>query len=193
MVETTTLEVGAGLLDADKVTDRTYKIYMTEGKGEFVRSVYELKDPIRIAEDAADGGNGTFAIINFEIPVVQMWPERGKGDARRLEFRMTRAQAEAVEEGTTPALHVGTPVGRLVRQIADLKVADKVDSDGFGGEVFVVAEYSNSYNGRDERRHDFVAHIGDRLNHDLERGVIIAQEEAAGSKQTATGGRKAAY
>lgn len=191
MVDSRTIEVGAGILDAANVTDRTHRIYEITDHGRFVETTYQLRDPERIERDKAEGGDGTFSILRFELPVRQLWPERGAGEERNLEFNLSKAQADAVYEGKKPSMHVGSPVGRLTKQFDDNDLAGP-DSEDVVGEVLVVAEYTRDRNGRPERRYDVVAHIGDRTNADIEQGAAIAQAEAAGSK-TVVGSGRASY
>jgi len=190
-METREIQVGAGILDAKNVTDRTYKIYQIESAGVFRANKFDYKNPEKIAEDAAKGGDGTFEIVRFSLPVVQIWPDRGAGEQRELEFDLSREQADAVKDGRTPALHIGTPVGRLTKQFATAGIVGGPDSPDVAGEVIVVAEYTQEFNNRSQRRYDVVAHIGDRLAFDLEKGIEIAQDAAANSKQVAS--TKAAY
>ena len=179
------VEVGAGLMDVKNVTDKVYRIYAIAGAGEFVATTFNYKDEARIAEDAAKGGDGTFEIMRFRIPVTQVWPERGAGTDRTLDIDLNRPQQEAISEGRQPSIHVASPLGRIIKQFNTVGL-DSPDSPNVAGEVIVVAEYSqdNNLSGRSERRFDIVGHIGDRLNYDLQKGIDLAQAESAGSKRT---------
>lgn len=180
--ETRKIEVGAGILNADRVTDRTHRIYQIREAGYFEARKIKLVNPDRIAEDAAEGGDGTFELINFKIPVTQLWPERGAGNEVDLEFDLNRQQADAVRDGQQPSLHIGSPLGKVTKQFGTLGLGDPTD-DSVVGEVVLVAEYSTTYRERQQRRYDVMEHLGDRLNFDLERGIDAAAEDAAGSKR----------
>jgi len=181
--ETRVIEVGAGVLDAKNVNDRTYRVYEVTGRGNFVATKRSYTNPERIAEDAARGGDGTFEIIDFRLPVVQLFPDLGAGEEREVVIELTRAQAEAVSEERPPTLNIRTALGRFAKQFGNVD-APAPNDDDIQGEVFVMAHYtSEGRNGRTYRNTDVVAHLGDRLNYDLERGKEIIEEEQASSKR----------
>lgn len=180
--ESRKVEVGAGILDPTRVNDRTYRIYEVTAPGEFVATRRKYTNPERIAEDAERGGDGTFEIVDFRLPVVQHWPERGKGESRELVIGVTKTQADAILEGNNPTLHIGTPLGRFTSQFGKVK-APAPNSDDVQGEVFLVAEYSTEWRERTERRYDIVSHLGDRLDFDLDAGIELAEEEAKGNRR----------
>lgn len=180
--ENRSIQVGADILDPQRVTDRTYKVYEVTGVGEFVGVTRQYRDPQLIEEDRERGGDGTFEIVDFRLPVVQHWPDRGKGEDKVLQFDLTRSQADSIKDGEAPSLHVGTPLGLLARQFGQVGAPSPLD-DEIQGEVFIVAEYSREYNGRQQRRYDIVEHVGNRLTFDVDAAAQRAIEESANNKR----------
>lgn len=180
--ETTRIEVGAGILDGKNINDRNYRVYEVTGPGYFAQTRRAFTNPERIAEDAAKGGDGTFTIVDFRLPVTQLYPELGVGEEREIIIDLSRAQAEAILEGREPSIHVGSGLGRFAKAFDTLD-APAPDSDDIQGEVILVAQYSvEDRNGRRRNRVDVLAHLGDRLNYDLERAKELIEEEQTASK-----------
>jgi len=182
--ETRVIEVGENILDSKNVNDRNYRVYEVTGKGQFVATKRAYRDPDKIAEDRANGGDGTFEIVDFRLPVTQLYPELGAGEEREIVIDLTRDQADAVRNEQAPALGIRTSLGRFAKQFGNVD-APAPTSEDIQGEVILVAHYTTvgKNNGRTYYNTDVVAHLGDRLNYDLDRGKEIIEDEQRGSKR----------
>jgi len=156
-------------LDPNKVqTGRTFVALIT-GIG---ADETELRDNETVFEDDPAFVNvhivpkanpeNEFDVLELRLTYRELLPRESDRD-KTMTFRIDRADDETIRAGGTPTPNVRRPLGKLMKDLKTLGLP-AANSDELIGEVVVVRQYDDEFNGYTTTRFDIIAHLGDRLN-----------------------------
>lgn len=176
-------EVGADLLDPDKVTDVVTAIVEVVEAPQWKLIEYTYKD----ADDReAKGEPRTFEVAELRWVIEQRFPEFKDTQQRTWRFRASRAQTEALQEGRQPTMNPRSVLGELTSDCNSVGLPYPHSPEMQGKVLVTKSRMEENDTGYQTARHNVVTLLGDRSNFDLDQGIEIVESSEVASKQAAS-------